>query len=164
VLSVDPGIYSLGAVLWDLKFWYKELKLPIAGFWYEMKLSQRKCYISHQVSYEIVAQLFQCLTKWNVLVHLTVCEKPQSFGNKTIRSVIEMEFQRGLIYAGVGSNSHWQDINVSQWKGNMPKELVVQKLIAKYGLHDMDITKKMSNPPSHDWDALGIGLFAQGMF
>ena len=50
-------------------------------------------------------------------------------------------------------------ILVRDWKGQLPKEAVIKRIkrIAPN-------TVRIIHPTSHDWDAIGIGLYAQGLF
>jgi hypothetical protein len=57
------------------------------------------------------------------------------------------------------TKSQFVPVTPTEWKGQLPKEVVISRIKAKFPLSPAIHTLK-----SHAWDAVGIGLYAKGYF
>jgi hypothetical protein len=55
-------------------------------------------------------------------------------------------------------------VKVSSWKGQLPKELVIDRIKDFYRKQDAGLKLLSMSLDGNDWDALGIGLYLQGLF
>jgi hypothetical protein len=51
-------------------------------------------------------------------------------------------------------------VNVNDWKGNLPKEVVMKRIVKIFNDH------RLTCPPyaKDEWDAVGIGFYLKGLF
>lgn len=73
--------------------------------------------------------------------------------------LLKLTFLVGIIYSYVRRHQGIKVllVPVNEWKGQLPKEIVVMRIIRKLGKKQ---TKKLK---SHDWDATGIALHLSGV-
>jgi hypothetical protein len=60
--------------------------------------------------------------------------------------------------------TEFHDVKVSSWKGQLPKELVIDRIKDFYRKQDAGLKLLSMSLDGNDWDALGIGLYLQGLF
>lgn len=145
ILTIDPGISGTGWAVFS-----KQFVTPIAhGIIYpkEKEISKKFNYI---VSY------LQLIVK-KMGVRQVYIEFPSYFqsagGRVTAASgaLVKLSNLVGAIMFALEA----KPIKVAQWKGQLPKEVVIKR-----------IKKILPNckAKSHDWDAIGIGLYVLGRF
>jgi hypothetical protein len=55
-------------------------------------------------------------------------------------------------------------VPVGTWKGQLPKDVVAQRLVKLLDRDKCKVQMSILEQPSHDWDAVGIGMHALGRF
>lgn len=171
ILTVDPGVYTMGACLWDETEWFaKHLALPMKRIDLDIPSKDRKQLSANGA----MNYLIKYLSKWFVNYCITecYCEKPQTFMSakgmaSSIKGhVLNMEMFRGMLFGLCQQyDCVFHDVGVLQWKGQLPKSLTIERIKEIYidaGFR-ASITK-LSRHGGHDWDAAGIGFFLQGYF
>ncbi len=148
-ISIDPGIQGTGYAVWD----------------YEVKL--HKCGVINAPSKytweEKMRYVALALTEYNYSCNKIYIEYPQRFGGAS-GDMVSLKGDLGKLFTCVGYilgylKCDFKLISVVKWKGQLPKKIVnarIQKLLNKEELG------KLSKNKSHDWDAVGIGLYVQG--
>ena len=144
-ITIDPGISGTGWAVWDRN--WKLLKHGVI-------------FASSALSWEpktmqITDRLYDVCIRHNVSeMHI---EYPAVFGGAGGAMVagkgdiVKLAFFVGHVCAGLQVPFHL--VEVRQWKGQLPKDVVIRRI--KKILPDVKAT-------SHDWDAIGIGLFKKG--
>lgn len=161
-LSLDPGISGTGWAVWDRHGrdcdWQKIVPPLAVG----VIMPKGGEYIARTQS--ITEKL--ALTLKTHKVSDVVCEFPEYFGDTAkgyaatsdgsiyklaffIGAVAQLCFDRGIIF---------NDVNVTTWKGQLPKEVITKRIVALLGI-DACTNLCVS---THAWDAVGIGLYAKG--
>lgn len=183
IVSIDPGAASLGCAAWDrsewLKFpygpnWQSRVPRPVKADAFE---ATRKGSIEDKA--EEMAACFRAFI-CPLTVRAVHCEKmefrPNARGVAAIADVLAVAFACGRfaeIANAAGATFHFHP--VSKWKGQLSKSQVVTRCLKRWGfsgstdrvLRDgVFPSDLLTDPakPSHDWDAVGIGLFAMGAF
>lgn len=171
VLTVDPGVYTMGACLWDLDEFYSDrLALPELAVNVDLKDKERKKVEAKQSMNAMV----QSLKPWFEEEPITqcFCEKPQiwtsarGMAGAIKGNVLDLEMFRGILFSLCQEfSTEFRDVKILDWKGQLSKLQVNKRLrdilIREYRRNwDADI---LSNG-EHDWDALGIGFYLQGKF
>lgn len=81
--------------------------------------------------------------------------------------LIHMAFMTGCLAQYVWEQGgEYHEHKVSEWKGNMSKDQTrrrITKILTKGG-HELETIEAKLPDKSHAWDALGVGLYAQGVF
>lgn len=170
-VSIDPGV-EIGAAFWSAVKGWNKLTLPRLccvftghGSW------QEKCdQVLDKLELAIVENEFE-------IVSATI-EYPSFMqghgGMRTARSgdLVKLSYQCGriheLFYRGLGVKAC--TVQVARWKGQLPKEQVNRRVLRMYtkafgkkALQELHAVGA-SRAQSHDWDAIGIGLWAKGYF
>jgi hypothetical protein len=171
ILTVDPGVFTMGACLWDEKEWYSErLALPELAVNVDLKEHERKRTEPMQAMNAIV----QMLRPWFEEDPITYCycEKPQIWTSArgmagAIKGhVLQLEMFRGILFSLCQEfSTEFKDVKILDWKGQLPKQKVNKRLrdiILKEYKRDWDVA--MLSRGEHDWDALGMGFYLQGKF
>lgn len=171
VLTVDPGVYTMGACLWDEKEWYSEcLALPELAINEDMKDHERKK-IEPMLAMNAMVQL---LRPWFEEEPITqcYCEKPQIWTSArgmagAIKGhVLHLEMFRGILFSLCQAfDTEFKDVRILDWKGQLPKLKVnkqLRSIILNEYKRDWDVN--ILSKGEHDWDALGIGFYLQGYF
>lgn len=171
VLTIDPGVYTMGACLWDEQpFKSKDIVcLPIKRIAKEIK--DRAAYGAIGSMKHLIDWLYPWFDEF--VITDCYCEKPQVFNSargyasNVQGHVQQMEMFRGMLYQTCQDFAvKFHDVKVTDWKGQLPKKLVnerITKIYAKYRNRGNGIAK-LTGRGSHDWDAAGIGFFLQGIF
>jgi hypothetical protein len=156
ILSIDPGISGTGFALWSEN---RELPLKVgnvysrAGTW-----QTRANLLPGKLDEEIGAQ---------PLLQRVYIEFPQRFNSavgNAASSGEESDLLKltyligcfGLFFFERRIQTHLIPVNV--WKAQLSKEAVIHRIRKR--LPDIDTMK----PASHTWDAIGLGLYARGLF
>lgn len=147
-LSVDPGLQGTGVAVW------RGRKLVSASV-FTMAHDELDWWERSRVIGELIRRA-------NPYAEVVVIEMMEHFGagrdlawktGDLQRTVFLIGMIGGLFPAGV-----IQPIRVRDWKGQLPKSVVIDRIEAHLGT----ATCNRLNIQSHAWDAVGIGLWAQG--
>lgn len=162
-ISIDPGIRGTGIAVWDADLWKHRSNIyPIQTAVYEPPQDEDwvlatstlwKWFNTYMDENDLVPLKFHC-----EFPHYMQSDKGVAATNKGLIYKLSflvgtfncMALERGIVL---------DPILVRDWKGQLPKEAVIKRIkrIAP------DIEKRVW-PTSHDWDAIGIGLYAQKLF
>jgi len=162
VLCVDPGGYTMGAALFNYQAFKDQSTVanPLWCFTHSFTPHQRDVFTSNQalLGYmNILSKKFDTET-----IVQCYCEKPKSYNfAASVKGHIQMldTFRGALIQMCHDHKCEYHDIEVMKWKGNLPKKLVIDRIKEILGNHVMLMSQN-----GHDWDAVGIGLYVQGVF
>jgi Holliday junction resolvasome RuvABC endonuclease subunit len=162
MMSVDPGYNAMGWALWD-RVLVNKYELNACGVIVSSKTE--KVFNSFDRVNDMIDQWQNtfCYMRPDILVceEVTVMDGPGGYAAARTSLM-------GLAGA-VGQWATWIHLNrgkfvpapVVKWKGQLPK-VAVNKRIRSI-LRPKEV-KLLSKPASHDWDAVGIGLWYQGRF
>ena len=161
ILSIDPGLGGTGFALWlDGKLQKVGIIKPRStdSDYYDRGMSIAEGYNNLLVEIEPKRSDVENL-------NVVYIEYPAFFGGAGGTMVaargdlVKLSWIAGTI-CGLSIARNWIPImvNVHDWKGQLPKDVVISRIKDKYpevGVFDIQ---------SHAWDAVGIGLYAQGRF
>lgn len=171
ILTVDPGVYTMGVCLWDEDRWYSDhIALPERVVNYEMKDNLRK--VTDPM--DVMSMSVQSLRSWFEDEQVSLCyvEKPQIWTSArgmagAIKGhVLQLEMFRGMLFSMCKEfDAEFKNVNILMWKGQMSKLMVVNRLKGIIISHNVkwSIQEHMTKL-GNDWDALGMGLYLQGYF
>lgn len=141
-ISIDPGIGGTGWAVWT-----KDWKLISFG------VLESKGDEFDKLNYIIKMLKFYC-KKYNVKE--VYIEYPEVFNQSIALSGALTKLAYGVgVIVGALLPRKVQLIKVREWKGNLPKDVVmrrIQKILP------------FAKARTHAWDAIGIGLYRQGRF
>lgn len=146
-ITIDPGISGTGYAIWDSrwKLLHHGVLLPPASLLWELK------------AYNLIEQLLGLVTS-NSCVEGYI-EMPQLFqsagGLVTANSgaLVKLSWFVGMVCGGLRPHCPLRPVEVNQWKGQLPKEVVIRRI---------QRVLPSCKATSHDWDAIGIGLYIKG--
>lgn len=145
-MTIDPGTGGTGYAIWDAQWeLIQNGVLNGVGKTWDSKMRD----IGHKL---------KLLVKANK-IRKAFIEEPQkfqsSFGNMVADrgDLVKLSIFVGYLdgYLGIEMNR----VRVINWKGQLPKDVVIRRI--KKLLPDVDAK-------SHDFDAIGIGLYLKGAF
>lgn len=152
LLAIDPGLNSLGWALWERKQVKscapsqvgllkgpRKLDVPERARWLGDALLD---IIRHDIQFEVVSEF------------------PAYHGSPLgwqTGDLQKLTFLVGVI-AGVLQPRTFTIVTPREWKGQMPKDVVIRRLIKRFGSEATIDWKKDA------WDAVGIGLWKLGRF
>lgn len=146
-LTIDPGLNGTGWALWDER--WKLLRngviTPKNKGW-EMRGSEITCRVLD------LDELINDVRD----VYMEFPEFHQSAGGQvTAKSgaLVKLAWFVGFLSSAIPVPVHY--VTPTQWKGQLPKQIVIDRIKAKMP----DVKAK-----SHDYDAIGIGLYVRGDF
>ena len=151
LISVDPSINNLGMCIWDLHtggiLLYK-LVHPIIG----MRANE------FDKSKSMLDQLKQWIQTYGV--NRMIMEVPEhwavgGFQARETGSMTKLSFVVGFIYSLVYELEQVQLVTPAGWKGQLSKEVMVNRLYEEYMQKEIDLKKMDSNVA----DAIGIGHY-----
>lgn len=158
VITIDPGIRGTGLAIWSLKNWETDT-VPLATFVITPP-SDEEWVIAIGTIFDQIDPIFD-----EYKVVKAYCEFPQYFSSgKGHAATSDGKIFKLACLVGVFmgimlvKNCILFPINVTAWKGQLPKEAVISRLIR--------IEPKLSqlNIDSHAWDAVGIAFHLKGKF
>ncbi len=157
ILSIDPGTREAGCCHWDLIEWKsKQLAIPTRA----IVAKTRKTNLVNRC--EDLMEQFDI--DWAWIDHVFI-EEPRVFGGSlgfaAKESAMELMFFCGWVASvAVSMGAGFTFVPIQKWKGNMSKDMTCKRITNLAQRHDkkLPLTRKRS----HDWDACGIGFFAQG--
>lgn len=182
-ISIDPGCSTMGVCVWDMSSWdANKLRPPVealavnlnkGGFLRE-QTNSGGMYNYLSGTRELIKRLKRIAARY-AKVDRVYCEEMESFGgvrgNAAGGDVLHVAFACGAFYqwaSELGAGFH--PVRVTEWKGNLSKEQVYRRILKRFDLTEHSEEEErtfagiLTYPISHDWDACGIGLFAQGRF
>lgn len=156
VLAVDPGISGTG-VAW----WRANALVPSETFVFNAP-KKYAWWIRAALLAEMVMDVVD-----RYKIPVVVCECPQFFGGAGGEMVaargdlVKLSIAVGAMVGQAQKMVHAVDfwpVEVNTWKGQLKKEIVNKRILRTLGASFCD------GLHSHDWDAVGIGLWARGDF
>lgn len=158
MLAVDPGVNCGWA------FWPEGVKYPIRCGVIEPHTNKEVDFFAkiHSTTHQLAGIILRLKPK------CVVCEWPQSFTSVGGRaaagagSIIKLAFGIGqlALAADACGGAKFIPVPVAQWKGNLPKRIVIKRIKKRLTPARLEYLE----PESHSWDAIGIGLFCKGLF
>lgn len=158
VITIDPGIEGTGLAIWSMNEWAVET-IPLAT--YVLVPIKGKDWVSavEDLHYKIIP----ILEKHNV--QKGYCEFPQYFTS----AVGHAATAKGDIYklsclvgvfmgAMLSRKTNLILVQVNQWKGQLPKDVVISRLLRRQPrLAELNIK-------THAWDAVGLAYYKKRIF
>lgn len=150
LISIDPSINTMGVAVWDIE------KKKLLG-WALVKPDKACREDFSEKSYNILEQI----KKWKMqyAVNHIICEIPDywfaaGFEARESRSIEKLMFVCGILYSLKGELKEFRFVKPREWKGQMPKEVVKNRLRDTY-LGQVDLSTINENV----MDAIAIGHF-----
>lgn len=163
VLTVDPGVKAMGFCWWDAKYWKRELQPPVRA---EVIFPDRKEKDPYECIRQIMSQFFSIKVAERAVCLRVVCEAPVYFHGAVGRAVaVRGDLTELAISAGVVASLalchglKFEAAPANHWKGQLDKEMMQSRIVECLGQAAYSV---LSAKRLHDWDACGIGLWAQG--
>lgn len=102
---------------------------------------------------------------WGEMIDLVI-EEPQVYDTPKQkgrqRDIIRLAFVAGAVagaLTALGRVSNLQTVQPAQWKGNLPKSVVMERVIAELAEEEQQVIECPSSGVLHNvYDAIGIGL------
>lgn len=151
LMSIDPSINNLGVAVWDLG----TKMLLMHRLLHPLKDAKNNEY---EKSYSMLMQLKEWKKSYSV--NKVICEVPEhwavsGFEARETGSIAKLCFVCGLIYSLRYEVEEMKVVTPRGWKGQLPKNVVANRLQDVYLKYDIDMTKINQNV----MDAIGIGHF-----
>lgn len=168
-LSIDPGVDGTGVAIWPAAGWTKD---PTPEKAMVFSPSTYKGKSPWQVRCDSICdQLDEGLSHYGSEVGNVFLEYPAVMGGeggtRAARSgnVVKLAYLTGRIHEVLrwGLDANIVPVEVGRWKGQTSKEKVIGHL-KRIVPSESRKYAGMTDPPSHDWDAVGIGLWAKGLY
>lgn len=157
-ISIDPGITGSGVAVWHASSW-KEPNGLVAVY----NLYPGKCIFWEEKMEAVCQKLEAIFDAYGPIGHVFI-ELPHYMAGDGGHAFAS---DGGLtkLAACVGAFCHlaWSrgakvtTYPVRQWKGELPKEVVISRI-------KRIMETEHVRPAKHAWDAIGIGLYAKGLF
>jgi len=152
LLAIDPGLNSMGWALWDRD---NATDLPTrVGLLHaprRLSLVNRSLFLATSLESETQS------VKGGIEL---VSEYPAYHGRVKgwdSGDLQKLVFLVGVL-AGYFCNSEFTPVTPGEWKGQLPKDVVIRRLQKRMGVKETAHFKK------DIWDAVGIGLWKRGRF
>lgn len=164
LLAVDPGLNSLGYAYWD------ETQKPdqpphTVGLLHAPRklLLPERCRWLAEGLRRVTMSTGQITVRGKHIDKLRlVSEYPSYFGGQSIRGWAKGDLQKLTflvgVLAGYFSPLEFTEVTPGDWKGQLPKDVVIRRLQKRFG---PGATKEWEKDA---WDAVGIGLWKLGRF
>jgi Holliday junction resolvasome RuvABC endonuclease subunit len=151
LMTIDPGLQGTGVVVWHrtkpipVKVWVltsprRDMQLP----WWDRALNLTADIASIAAEWRVTLVAIE-MTEYMAAAHRVMAWKTGDLQRLT--------FTIGAISATVDANV--QLYRTSEWKGQLPKKIVVDRCTARLGKARCE----RLGIKTHAWDAVGIGLF-----
>ena len=148
-LTIDPGIQGTGYAVWDFKGTLIKCGVIVAPgkYIWEEKM--------HSIAHELTNHTYRC--------EKVYIEYPQKFGG-VMGDMVSNKGDLGKLFTCAGYfigylRCPFELVPVNKWKGQLPKRIVNQRVEKILSEKEQML---LSVNHSHDWDAVGIGLYVQG--
>lgn len=165
IVGVDPGFVSLGLAFFDAKARErKTVPKPFHTATFSLKASLKG---DTEHSALKIGDIFRRALEGH-RVEIIYCERmefqPGARGHSAVNDILGVAFACG-IFAAIAKDiiASYHAAPVSRWKGQLSKAQVVRRIVKKWDGEIPD-TLSAKEHPSHDWDAVGIGLWGMGFF
>jgi hypothetical protein len=143
-ITIDPGATGSGWAVWDAKWMLlgNGIVIPPSAFAWETK------------AYWVVTRLEEVAEKWGCTegyIEYPAFFQVHGAGVATSGALVKLAWFVGLVCGSLPFPPEL--VTVNEWKGQLPKEVVIKRI------------KKILpavNAKSHDWDAIGMGLYLKG--
>jgi len=153
MLSVDPGLTGTGVVYWRIGYPRASTVIHPKGD----DLIDRAFSISMQIAtfYYISIGKFPAGRTCMVIEYPEYQEGLRGQVSSQTGSIIKLAFLIGILVGA--SSSGWEPflVAVRDWKGQLPKQVITNRMIKYYGQQC-----KLIGIKTHAWDALGLGHWA----
>lgn len=151
LMSIDPSINNLGVAVWDVG----SQTLLMYRLLHPLKDAKNNEY---EKSYSMLMQLKQWKETYGV--NKVICEVPEhwavaGFEARETGSIAKLCFVCGLIYSLRCELDEMKVVKPREWKGQLPKKVVANRLRHDYLKYDIDMIELNENV----MDAIGIGHF-----
>lgn len=151
LMSIDPSINNLGLAVWDLSLG----KLLMHVLIHPLKDARNDEY---DKTYSMLMQLKQWRETYGV--NKIICEVPDhwavaGFEARETGSMVKLAFVCGSIYSMRHELEEMRVVKPRDWKGQLPKKVVANRLQESYVKYGIDMTKMNENV----MDAIAIGHF-----
>lgn len=152
LMSVDPSINNLGMAIWD-----EDNKKLLTWQYIHPKIKSRTN--EFEKSYSMLLQLKEWGAKYEV--NKIICEVPEhwavaGFEARETGSIAKLCFVCGLIYSMRLEVDEMILVKPREWKGQLPKEVVANRLFDEYmEKYELDMVKLNPNV----MDGIAIGHF-----
>lgn len=150
LIAIDPSINTMGLSVWDIG----EKKLLAWGLVKPGKACRENPY---DKSYDILCQVKQWRTQYAVnrfIVEIPDYWYAAGFEARESRSIEKLMFVCGCLYSLKGELDEFKFVKPREWKGQMPKQVVKNRLREKF-LSQVDLEEINENI----MDAIAIGHF-----
>jgi len=164
--SFDPGVRGTGMALWEESEWSNPKDLPIVVTSFDPPSSMKW----HEAMYYVMDGINSVLCGYGTsrMTRLYI-ELPQFFGasakgeaSAASGDLIKLTSMAGMIMSwGWHADCKVKTYTPNEWKGQLPKQVCHNRILDILpGLEPM----AMGGMTSHGWDAVGVGLYAKGLF
>jgi hypothetical protein len=151
LMSIDPSINNLGLAIWDL-----DDKKLIA----HLLIHPHKTFSDNE--YDKSYSMCFIIKEWKERygVNKIICEVPDhwavaGFEARETGSMVKLAFVCGMIYSLRFDLEEMKVVKPKEWKGQLPKKVVANRLQDQYIQYGIDMTKLNENV----MDAIGIGHY-----
>lgn len=160
-LSIDPGVNAVGWALWDYDKW-EHFEAPLC-------VGVTKPRIGSIDPFEKMTAVLRRMNAAFDLgaLKLVVCEWAQFRAGSAVGHSAAVRDDYGHLchnhgmfhWWALSKNAQFKPAPVSIWKGNLPKQIVEERITRGLG---SCLARDGTRITSHAWDAVGIGLWAKG--
>lgn len=151
LMSIDPSINNLGVAIWDIN--------PVSVVMHKLVHPKVASRINeYEKSWSMLEQLRMWKETYNV--SRIICEVPEYFAvsgfeARETGSMAKLSFVCGLLYSMRDSVKEYKVVIPREWKGQLSKGVMCERLKEHYTPVGIDLMKIDSNVA----DAIGIGHF-----
>jgi len=158
MMSIDPGVKSFGYCLWETPRSWQNVRLKFAAV----------STFTATEPFEQLEALANFLQEFPFGCDRVVCEIPTFFvgakGYAAARggSLVNLSIAVGIVLSWAKQQkAEFVPAPVQSWKGQLSKEATIERIRPQLFTEELQL---LTDPPSHDWDAAGIGLWQLGRF
>jgi len=148
-MTIDPGLGGTGVAIWDAEAFNKRDALPV---WH--KAFRKNGLDKYLQEFTELIEWYGITKVWieNAHYHGTGSAKGQMVAQTggLVKLAKFIGALQGLCYS---LKVQIKTVDVPEWKGQLPKDVVNMRILRVWP--ECDCT-------THDWDAVGIGLYLQG--
>lgn len=151
LMSIDPSINNLGMAIWDLG----KRQLLMWKLVHPLKDAKNN-------EYDKSLSMLNQLKQWKVTYGVSniICEVPAhwavaGFAAREKGSIAKLCFVCGLLYSMTSEVEEYKLVKPHEWKGQLPKNVVANRLREDYLPYGIDMEELNENV----MDAIGIGHF-----
>jgi hypothetical protein len=151
LMSIDPSINNLGVAVWDIE--------PIKLLMHRLI---HPTVVSRVNSFEKAWSMLEQMKQWKTTYGVTniIVEQPEvwnvaGFEARETGSMDKLNFVCGLLYSLRSEVEEYRLVTPQQWKGQLKKEIMCNRLYNHYIVQNIDLRKIDANVA----DGIGIGHF-----